>query len=218
MGIQQALFAQSQAASGWTVVDFHRYAADGPTFTLNNLQQNDLIYVQVGKDNGTPGTVNDDNFTTLSQGRYNSIGYMSTKSVYSSASSTLSFTISGNQPEYGIAVAIRSPNQTGSYGTLPTVQSSFGLGTSGTPTHNNTSVSLSADSFQLLAAMVDDDDASPMAGPTGTTLIAEDVKSSDGSIGFAYQVISTAGNYSWGSWTTTGIDNWLAAIRDIREV
>ena len=215
MSIQQALFAQSQAPGEWTVVDFHRYAADGSTFTLNNLQQNDLIYVQVGADFRVPGTVNDSNFTTISQGWFNSIGYMTSSSVYSSAPSTLSFTISGNQPDYGIAVAIRSPNQTGSYGTLPTVQSSFG---SGTPTHNNTSVSLSADSFALFIAMVDDDDASPMAGPTGTTLIAEDVTSSNGSIGFAYQIISTAGNYSWGSWTTTGSDSWLASIKEIREV
>ena len=222
MGIQQALFAQSQAAGGWTVVDFHRYAADGSTFTLNNLQQNDIIYVQLGADSiyTVPGTVNDSNFTTLSRGATNNISYMSSFSVYSSASSTLSFTISGSPgsgspPDYGIAVAIRSPNQTGSYGTLPTVQAFAG---SGTPTYNNTPVSLSADSFQLLIAMVDDDDASPMAGPTGTTLIAEDVNSSHGSIGFAYQIISTAGNYSWGSWTTTGSDHWLAAIRDIREV
>jgi hypothetical protein len=216
MGIQQALFAQSQAPGGWTVVDFHRYAADGSTFTLNNLQQNDLIFVQIGADSVTPGTVNDGNFTTLGQGSFNSIGFMTSKSVYSSASSTLSFTISGSQPDYGIAVAIRSPNQTGSYGTLPVVTSSYGF--SGTPTHNNTSVSLAADSFPLLAAMVDDDDASPMAGPTGTTLIAEDVNSPRGSIGFAYQLISTAGNYSWGSWTTTGSDAWLASIREIKEV
>ena len=216
MGIQQALFAQSQAASEWTVVDFHRYAADGSTFTLNNLQQNDLIYVQVATDVSTPGTVDDSNFTTMLQGRTYSIGYTLSRSVYSSASSTLSFTISGTQPDYGIAVAIRSPNQTGSYGTLPIVQSS--ASTTGTPTHENDIVSLSADSFQLLAAMVDDDDASPMAGPTGTTLIAEDVNSPRGSLGFAYQIISTAGNYSWGSWTTTDSDSWIALIVDIREV
>jgi hypothetical protein len=215
MGIQQALFAQSQVPGEWTVVDFHRYAADGSTFTLNNLQQNDLIYVQIGADFVTPGTVNDSNFTTISQGNFNSIGYMTSSSVYSSASSTLSFTISGTQPDYGIATAIRSPNQTGSYGTLPIVASSPG---SGTPTHNNTSISLPADSFQLFAAMVDDDDASPMAGPTGTTLIAEDVNSPRGSIGLAYQIISTAGTYSWGSWTTTGSDAWLASIREIKEV
>jgi len=215
MGIQQALFAQSQGPGEWTVVDFHRYVADGSTFTLNNLQQNDLIFVQIGSDFVTPGTVNDSNFTTISQGFFNSLGYMRSSSVYSSASSTLSFTISGNQPDYGIAVAFRSPNQTGSYGTLSNLQ--FGYGT-GTPTHYNTNVSLSADSMALLIAQVDDDDASPMAGPTGTTLIAEDVLSPRGSLGFAYQVISTAGTYSWGSWTTTGTDSWFALIMELKEV
>ncbi len=214
MGIQQALFAQSQAPGEWQIVDFHRYAADGSTFTLNNLQQNDFIYVQLGADNAVPGTINDSNFTTISQGGANSIGYMVSKSVYSSASSTLSFTVSGNAPDYGIAVAFRSPNQTGSYSeTIVTSSGGFN-----TPSHNNAVVSLSANSLALLIPMVDDDNASPMSGPTGTTLIAEDVNSPRGSIGMAYQIIPTAGDYSWGSWTTTGNDQWIAAIRELKEV
>tara|TARA_R100001198_G_scaffold50489_2_gene28193 strand:- start:15822 stop:16469 length:648 start_codon:yes stop_codon:yes gene_type:complete len=215
MSIQQALFAQNQAPGEWQIVDFHRYSADGATFTLNNLQQNDLIFVHVGADTVIPGTVNDSNFTTRSQGGINSIGYMISSSVYSSASSTFSFTISGTQPDYGLAVAIRSPNRTGSYGNLAVRTYEYGYGT---PTHANGSVFDVADSFQLLSAMVDDDDASPMGSPTGTTLIAEDVNASRGSIGLAYQIISTAGTYSWGSWTTTGSDSYLTAIRSIREV
>ena len=214
MGIQQALFAQSQAPGEWQIVDFHRYAADGSTFTLNNLQQNDFIFVQVGADFRVPGTINDSNFTTIAQGGLNGIGFMASKSVYSSASSTLSFTVSGNAPDYGIAVAFRSPNQTGSYSET-VVTSAAG---NGTPSHNNAVVSLSADSLAFFIVHVDDDDASPMSGPTGTTLIAEDVNSPRGSMGMAYQTITTAGNYSWGSWTTTGTDQWLAAIRELKEV
>lgn len=214
MGIQQALFAQSQAAAGWQIVDFHRYKADGSTFTLNNLQQNDFIYVRLGADFRVPGTINDSNFTTTAQGAFNSIGYMTSTSTYSSASSTLSFGVSGNAPDYGIAVAFRSPNQTGSY-SAATVASTSG---NGTPSHNNAVVSLSADSLALLVVMVDDDDASPMSGPTGTTLIAEDVNSPRGSVGMAYQTIPTAGNYSWGSWTTTGTDAWLASVTELKEV
>lgn len=214
MGIQQALFAQSQAPGEWQIVDFHRYTADGSTFTLNNLQQNDFIYVRLGADFTIPGTINDSNFTTTSQGAFNNIGYMASTSTYSSASSTLSFTVSGNAPDYGIAVAFRSPNQTGSY-SAATMTASSGFGT---PSHNNTVVSLSADSLAFLVSMVDDDDASPMSGPTGTTLIAEDVNSPRGSVGMAYQTIPTAGNYSWGSWTTTGVDSWLASVTELKEV
>lgn len=215
MGIQQLLLAQGQAGPGqWTIVDYHRYAADGSTFTLNNLQQNDIIFMHLGADvTATIGTA--DNFTTLSSGRLASITYIVSRRIHNSSSSSVSYTIADPQPDYGLAIVVRSPNQTGSYNNMANLTYLYGAGT---PTHNNVNLSLQADSFQLLAAMVDDDDASPMSGPTGTTLIAEDTNSPRGSIGLAYQIINTAGTYSWGSWTTTGTDNWVTNIREMREV
>jgi hypothetical protein len=217
MGIQQALFAQSgsAAASTWSVVDFHRYRADGTTFSLSNLQQNDLIYVAVGSDTNTPGTVT--GFTTQVQDFSTAadIGrYVGTK-LHTSTSSTLSFSISGQAPNYGIAFALRSPNQTGLYDIDE--KQSASSSTAGTPTHNNTTMLLAKDSIVILEAFVDDDNASPMGAPTDSTLITEDVLAFRGSLGLAYKIIPSVANYSWGSWTTTGTDSWITSIRRIRE-
>jgi len=209
MPIHQALFAKKDIPStDWSVVDTHRLNADGSTFTLNNLQQNDFIVVFAGADSNSLTGTSITGHTIEARGQANNISYYVSYIVHNSASTSYSFSFAGQSPDYAVAIAFRRGNAYSSY----SYQLLVGDSGSGTPNHGNTSVSFAINNLALLVAWVDDDDASPMVAPTDSTLASADFDGGNGSIGVAFKDIKSAGSYSWGSWTTTGTDNWLADV------
>lgn len=208
MPIHQALFAKKDDLLSWSVVDTHRLQADGSTFTLNNLQQNDFIIVIGGADSNSLTGTSITGHTIDIRGQANGIRYYTSHIVHNSASTSYSFSFTGTSPDYAVAIAFRRGNAYSSYAyTLE----NWAVG-SGTPTHGNTSVSFAINNLALLIAWVDDDDASPMVAPTNSTLVVTDVDGGNGSIGVAFKDIKSAGSYSWGSWTTNGSDTWIANV------
>ena len=109
----------------------------------------------------------------------------------------MSFRRSGSTSSYNVSIEATNTNTT-------------------TPSHNNTSVAFNKGDIALLLAFVDDDET-PMGAPTDSIKIGDDARRSGGSIGAAYKQIDSAGNYSWGSWTTTDNDNTLAYVIKIQE-
>lgn len=211
MCIHQALHGSEFA---WTVVDSTRCDRSLSSSTVSDLQVNDLILLYGGSDSNRAGNENIPDFTTIKRGSANSIGYFLGYRVHTSGTS---FTISNIQEtnidefDYGLMVAMRSPTPSASYTVAAKVTTSSGA-SNGTPTHNNTSATFAVNELAILAAWVDDDDASPMVPPAGSVFIDEDVQSNNGSLGMAFFSVPVAGSYSWGSWTTTGDDRWRGEI------
>jgi len=207
MPIHQALFVNKFVPT-WDVVDTHRFQADGSTFSLSNLQQNDFIIVFAGADTTSLASTSISGHNIRERGSLNSISYFTSSIVHNSSSTSYSFSFTGNNPDYAVAIAFRSQNQPSSY----SYQLSASNTGSGTPNHGNTNISFAVNDLVLLIAWVDDDDASPMVPPTDSTLASADFAALKGSIGVAFKSIESAGNYSWVSWTTTGTDDWLADV------
>jgi hypothetical protein len=222
MPIHQALFAQSSGLSytgSWGVVDTHRYQGDGTTFTLNGLQENDLIIVYAGSDARNLSSTTITGHTYHARGRVRSIGYFISYKIQpsGSTSSTFTFNFSGELPDYAVAIAMRPPFSISGY-TFDSKYATTSGNTNSTPTHKNQNVSFSSNELALLSAWQDDDNAAPMNPPSNSTDIVEDVESGDGSIGVAFKSIETGGTYSWGSWTTTGNDRWITDILGVTPV
>lgn len=210
MCIHQALHGSEFA---WTVVDSAPIGAKNSSATVNNLQANDLLLMYGGSDANRAGTEDSASFTTIERGNAQSIGYFLGYRIHTSGTS-YTVTTSDNAADnfdYGLLVALRSPEPSSSYTVSNKVSTNSG-GTNGTPTHSNTSATFAVNELAILAAWVDDDDASPMVPPAGSVDIAEDVNSPRGSLGMAFFSVPVAGSYSWGSWTTTGTDRWLGEI------
>lgn len=216
MPIHQALFAQSSILP-WSVVDTHRYRGDGTTFTLNGLQENDLIIVYAGDDTQSLTGTTISGHTYHSRGRIRSISYFISYKIQPSGSTSSTFNFSGTNPDYAVAIAMRPPFSVSGY-TFDSKYATTSGGSNSTPTHKNQNVSFSSNELALLSAWQDDDDASPMNPPSDSTDIVEDVDAGDGSIGVAFKSIETGGTYSWGSWTTTGNDRWITDILGVTPV
>lgn len=211
MSIHQALLAQSRDI-GFEIVDTHSKNTDGATVTLNNLLRNDLLFVCAGDDNssGTNSAIN--GFTNFIRGNANSIGYFQAYRIHNSSSTSHTFSFAGTVPDYYVAFAVRFAGQPSDLDI--TFKTSYSPSSNITPTHNNEVVALEAGDFVLLTAWQDDDNT-PVNGPTDSTDIADDGSTSNGSIGTAYKNITTSGNYSWGSWSTSGTDRTITTITTI---
>ena len=213
MGIHQALIGGYSDAEGvdWVVTD-HSSGSGDFTVPASSLQANDLIVFAGGSDSSAPNIIFDTSFsaTTLEVGDTNSIEHNIVYGVVPATPSDIEGSFSST--DYALIMGFRRSGSTSSYNVSTEATNT----TSTSPSHNNTSVAFSKDDLALLLAFVDDD-ATPMTPPTDSTKIDEDQSSGDGSIGAAYKQIDAAGNYSWGSWTTTGTDNTLAFVIKIQE-
>lgn len=218
MGIHQTLIGsytiQTPVVSDWEVF----YVAEGNgsnTIPAASLQENDLIVI-VGGSDSSPVTMSYSNLsvTTLRAADTNSIEHRIDYGVVPSNPSSIGVTfpsVLGSGAQYGLTMGFRRSGASSAYNVdirLTTTSIS-------TPSHNNTNVSLGSGSLALLLAFLDDDNSS-MNPPSISTKIGED-QSSGGSIGAGYRQIDTAGNYSWGAWSTSNNDSSLAFVIEIEE-
>ncbi len=214
MGTQQTLIdsytIQTPVASDWEVA----YVNEGNgsnTIPAASLQENDLIVIVGGSDSSAV-TMSYTNLsvTTLRAADTNSIEHRIDYGVVPSNPSSIGVTF-GSGAQYGLTMGFRRSGASSTYNVdirLTTTSIS-------TPSHNNTNVSLGSGSLALLLAFLDDDNSS-MNPPSISTKIGED-QSSGGSIGAGYRQIDTAGNYSWGAWSTSNNDSSLAFVIEIEE-
>jgi len=200
---------QTPAASDWEVF----YVAEGSatnTIPAASLQENDLIVVVGGSDdqNVSMGYTNL-TATTLRVADTNSIEHRIDYGVVPSNPSSIQVSFSG--ATYGLTMGFRKSGSSSTYSVaIKLTTTSFTR-----PSHNGTSLSFSAGSLALLLGLLDDD-ASSMDPPSVSTKIGED-QSGSGSIGAGYRKIDTAGNYSWGTWSTSSTDASLAFVIEIQE-
>ena len=211
MAIHQALITDitSSAVRTWSNVASGIISSSTTTFT--NLQTNDLLFIVAGADDDDGlGSESIGGWTNIVAGEDNSIAHYISYKIYtgSNGSETIPRVGFNRDADYSFAFAMRSDTP---FSTL-TVDIADDFETNGTPSHGNVNVSFAAGDLALLIAYQDDDDASPMNPPTDSTDIAEDVDAGDGSAGAAFKSIPTAGNYSWGEWSTNGSDNTLSYI------
>ncbi|MCP4777255.1 MAG: hypothetical protein GY880_23795 [Planctomycetaceae bacterium] len=213
MGIHQTLIGGYAGAdsSDWVVTN-HNSGSGDFTVPASSLQTNDLIVFAAGSDSSNPiiNIFSSFSVTTLENGNTNSIQHDIKYGVVPATPSDIEGRFSFT--DYALIMGFRRSGSTSSYN----VSTEATTTTTTSPSHNNTSVAFSQDDLALLLAFVDDD-ATPMTPPTDSTKIAEDQDNNRGSIGAAYKQIDTAGNYSWGSWTTSGTDNTLAFVIKIQE-
>lgn len=211
MPIHQALITDiiGPSVRTWSNVTSGIISSSSVTFT--NLQTNDLIFIVAGADD-TDGLESESisGWTTIVADEENSISHYISYKIYTGSNGTEIIPRVGSNmdADYSFAFAMRSST---AFSTL-TVTIEKDYETSGTPSHGNENVSFAAGDLALLIAYQDDDNASPMIPPSDSTDIAEDVEGGDGSAGAAFKSIQTAGNYSWGSWSTSGSDRTLSYI------
>lgn len=211
MGIHQALIGGYPSAGfSWQISSLVTGSGDF-NIPSSSLAANDLIVYALGEDTGTP-ILEDSSITTtelVSPVISNNIGHAI---YYGVVPATPSNVTGAMNTDCGIIIRFRRSGSASSYNV--SIEATNTTNTS--PSHNNTSVAFSENDLALLLAFVDDD-ATPMTPPTDSTKIGEDQASADGSLGAAYKQINAAGNYSWGSWTTTGTDDTLAYVIKIQE-
>lgn len=207
MGIHQALIGGYPLVEyDWEVAD---YGIGFFTIPASSLQANDLIVFALGSDAGSQSVTASISTTSLISTSANSI---EVDIEYGVVPATPSDITGFTNCDYALIMGFRRSGSTSNYNVSVEATNT----TTTSPSHNNTAVSFSKNDLALLLAFVDDD-ATPMTPPTGSTKISEDQDSGNGSIGAAYKQIDTAGNYSWGSWTTTGTDNTVAYVIKIQE-
>jgi hypothetical protein len=209
VGIHQALIGGYSSLVNWEANLL--YAGDF-TFDIpvSSQQVNDLIIFAAGADATTPNLFTNLSTTTLISVDTNSIEILIEYGVVPDPPFVIDDRFSNT--DYGLIMGFRRSGSTSSYNV--SIEATNTTATS--PSHNNTPVAFNKGDIALLLAFVDDD-ATPMGAPTDSIKIGEDTSSTDGSIGAAYKQIDTAGNYSWGSWTTTGTDNTVAYVIKIQE-
>lgn len=207
MGIHQALIGgYSLGEYDWEI---STYDIGFFSIPASSLQANDLIVFALGSDGGGNALNTVTPTTSLINTLINSI---SVDIEYAVVPAT-PVDISGlTSCDYALIMGFRRSGSTSNYNISVEATNT----TTTSPSHNNTAVSFSKNDLALLLAFVDDD-ATPMTAPTGSTKIAEDQDATHGTIGAAYKQIDTAGNYSWGSWTTTGTDSTAAYVIKIQE-
>lgn len=219
MGIHQTLIGsyitQTPAAADWEVF----YVAEGNatnTISAASLQENDLIVV-VGGSDSSDVTMSYSNLsvTTLRVADTNSIEHRIDYGVVPSNPSSIQVSfptnIFGQGAQYGLTMGFRKSGSSSTYSVAIKLTTTSGS----RPSHNSTSLSFSAESLALLLGLMDDRDSS-MNPPSISTKIGED-QSGGGSIGAGYRQIDTAGNYSWGAWSTSDTDSSLAFVIEIQE-
>ena len=214
MGIHQTLIGsytiQTPVASDWEV--FYVNEGNGSnTIPAASLQENDLIVI-VGGSDSIDVTMSYSNLsvTTLRATDTNSIEHRIDYGVVPSSPSSIVVSF-GSGAQYGLTMGFRKSGASSTYNVdirLATMSAS-------TPSHFNNNVSLGSGSLALLLAFLDDDSSS-MDPPSVSTKIGED-QSLGGSIGAGYRQIDTAGNYSWGQWSTSQTDASLAFVIEIAE-
>ena len=210
MGIHQALIGGYPSVVNWEVTN-HNSGSQDFTVSASSLQANDLIVFVAGSDTADPviNFYTSFSVTTLEKADINSIEHNIVYGVVPATPSDIEGRFSFT--DYALIMGFRRSGSTSSYNVSTEATNT----TITSPSHNNTSVAFSENDLALLLAFVDDD-ATPMTPPTGSTKIDED-QDGGGSVGAAYKNINTAGNYSWGSWTTTGTDATLAFVIKIQE-
>ena len=210
MGIHQALIGGYLLAESndWEVSSLH-IGSGSYNISSSNLEANDLIIFALGSDSQSTILTSNLSTTSLISDDINSIEVVVRHGVVPATPSN----ITGNLfCDYGVIMGFRRTGSSSSYNVSLEATNE----TSTSPSHNNTPVAFVADDLALLLAFIDDD-ATPMGAPTDSIKISEDANSGDGSIGAAYKQIDSAGNYSWGSWTTTETDNTVAYVIKIQE-
>lgn len=210
MGIHQALIGGYPLAEfiDWEVSSLHT-GSGSFTISASNLQANDLIIFALGADLGGVELASSLSTTQLIDIDISSID----GGVWYGVVPATPSNITGNMEcDYGVIMGFRRSGITSSYNVSLEATNT----TSTSPSHNNTPVAFNRGDIALLLALVDDD-ATPMGPPTDSTKISEDTSVGDGSIGTAYKQIDVDGNYSWGSWTTTGTDSTVAYVIKIQE-
>ena len=219
MGIHQTVIGsytiQTPAASDWEVF----YVAEGNatnTIPAASLQENDLIVVVGGSDDQDVSmSYTNLTVTTLRVADTNSIEHRIDYGVVPSNPSSIQVSFPGNLffggAAYGLTMGFRKSGSSSTY----SVAIKLTTTSQSRPSHNGTSLSFSAGSLALLLGLLDDD-ASSMDPPSVSTKIGED-QSGSGSIGAGYRQIDTAGNYSWGTWSTSSTDASLAFVIEIQE-
>ena len=207
MGIYQALIGSYPSASvaSWEIFS---YPAGFNTISASNLQANDLVVFALGRDSGSGSVVGPTTTALINNTSINSITVLVRYLTVPATPADIGyFTFA----DYGLVLVFRNSGSTSSNISVEATHT-----TTSSPGHNNTAVAFSEGDLALLLAYIDDD-ATPMTPPTDSTKIAEDQNSGNGTIGAAYKEINTAGNYSWGSWTTTTTDNTVAYVIKIQE-
>lgn len=209
MGIHQAViggYSYSPVGDNWEVAN---YNVGFFTIPESSLQANDLIFFVLGSDISQPSLETDISTTTLIDTTINSIEVLIKYAVVPSTPNDIDgFT----DCDYAMTMGFRRSGSTSATYNISVEATNTTLTS---PSHNNTSVAFSQDDLALLLAFVDDD-FTAMTPPTDSTKIGES-SSSGGSLGSAYKQIDTAGNYSWGSWTTSGTDSTVAYVIKIQE-
>lgn len=220
MGIHQALIGGYSFEIDWVVLQ----SVGGTDFTLNNLDESNLVVFIAGDDNDTPSSTSAPDATNLSTvnidtGRLNSIGYRLSYAVVPSGvtSSNVDF-----DSDYAFTVVLRRTPGNTSY----SLSLKGSHTNNGSPTHNFNSFNMAADSLALLIGYQDDDTLTfvspPPSGSSGspqntTTLLGYD-PDNNGTVCVASQKIETSGSYAWGAWTTgPGSDFCLAQVVEIKE-
>lgn len=203
----------SSAAAGgvteWTYVSGS--SLSGSSFYLSGLQENDYIVVFAGADSTSLTSTTISGHSNYNRGNIASINYYASDYYQPAGSSTASFSFSGNQPDYGVAVAFRSPNPSTSY-TRTSLYDAVSISNS-TPTHDNVSRTFSSGDLAILVMWLDDDNAVPVTAPTDSTFAAHDGTNNRGTIGVAIKNITTGGSYSWGSWGIgSNSDTWITVM------
>ena len=222
MGIHQALIGGYSFIANWEVLQ----SIGGTEFTLNGLDESNLVVFIAGKDNSTPSATGDPDATNLSTVEFttasyiNSIGYRLSYAVVPSGvtSSEVEYDC-----DYAFTVVLRRTPGNKSYSLS---LKGFHQSNNSSPTHNFDSFNMAADSLALLIGYQDDDTLTtvspPPSGSSGspqntTTLLGFD-PDGDGTVCVASQKIETYGSYAWGAWTTgPGTDNCLAQVIEIKE-
>lgn len=218
MGIHQTLIGsytiQTPAASDWEVF----YVAEGNatnTISAASLQENDLIVVVGGSDSQDVSmSYTNLTVTTLRVADTNSIEHRIDYGVVPSNPSSIQVSFPGGifgGAQYGLTMGFRKSGSSSTY----SVAIKLTTTSISRPSHNGTSLSFSAGSLALLLGLMDDRQSS-MNPPSVSTKIGED-QSGGGSIGAGYRQIDTAGNYSWGTWSTSDTDQSLAFVIEIQE-
>jgi len=210
MGIHQALIGSYPLAESidWEVSSLH-IGSGSYNISSSNLEANDLIIFALGSDSQSTSLTSSLSTTSLISDDINSIEVFVSYGVVPATPSNITGDLTC---DYGVIMGFRRSGATSSYNVSLEATNT----TTTSPSHNNTPISFSEDDLALLLAFVDDD-ATSMGAPTDSTKISEDADSGNGSIGAAYKQIDSAGNYSWGSWTTTETDNTVAYVIKIQE-
>jgi len=210
MGIHQALIGGYLLTepSNWEVSSLD-VGSGSYNISSSNLEANDLIIFALGSDSQSTNLTSSLSTTSVISDDLNSIEVVVRYGVVPATPSN----ITGNLDcDYGVIMGFRRTGSSSSYN----VSTEETNETSSIPSHNNTPVAFVANDLALLLAFIDDE-GTPMGAPTDSIKISEDADSGNGSIGAAYKQIDSAGNYSWGSWTTNDTDNTVAFVIKIQE-